>query len=407
MPLSNLKTILIKMKKIVSILFLMIYNLGYTQPGEMRRNLNEYFRERDVIVIDSTSDLSRVNLLKNSSALVLDFEKIKELPKEFKEFNKTSYLYISFWKTGITDLSFINQFPNLTHLRINGFEGTKLAVEPLKLDSLQKIEISYCPRLEDIECIKNLSTINQIRINNCATIKQFPRFCKGNSVKQLIINHMSNGRYFNEDNPNHYNTSINNITYLEELEDLTLGSLTYINEIPNFLPKNIKRLEITGWALHHYKGDKIVLRSVENIKLYKQLKEIKLYHIYLEKFIGDFKKISLDNLIFSLIPNLTDISGAFTFKNINSMAIADCVKLRKISGNFCTSFNSIEIKNCKNVENIDFLFTCRKIKNLVFRNAEKIIFPNTNKMNNIPNIAISNDSQKIELYKEDNKWIKI
>jgi hypothetical protein len=218
---------------------------------------------------------------------------------------------------------------------------------------------------------------------------------------------MSNGRYFNEDNPNHYNTSINNITYLEELEDLTLGSLTYINEIPNFLPKNIKRLEITGWALHHYKGDKIVLRSVENIKLYKQLKEIKLYNIYLEKFIGDFKKISLDNLIFSLIPNLTDISGAFTFKNINSMAIADCVKLRKISGNFCTSFNSIEIKNCKNVENIDFLFTCRKIKNLVFRNAEKIILPNTNKMNNIPNIAISNDSQKIELYKEDNKWIKI
>jgi len=41
-----------------------------------------------------------------------------------------------------------------------------------------------------------------------------------------------------------------------------------------FFQKILNDLKLTGWALHHYKGDKIVLRSVENIKLYKQLKEI-------------------------------------------------------------------------------------------------------------------------------------
>jgi hypothetical protein len=394
------------MKKQLFLFLIIVYNFGYTQPGPIHKNLNEDFSDADAVVIDSTSSLSRIDLLRNKEGVVLNLQNLTEFPKEFKDFTKTKYLFLSFWKTGITDLSFLNQFPNLTHLRIWNFEGYILSTQPLKLDSLTQLEISYCSDLHNIESISNLDQLEKIRIDNCAFIKQFPRFGKNNSVKKLTLDHMSNGRYFNEATPKNYKTAITNIGYLNHLEDLTLGSLVYLNEIPSYLPKSMQRLEITGWALHHGKGDKVSLKSVANLKLYPNLKELKLYDIYLEKFTGSFGKVSLDALTFWHIPNLTDISGAFMFKSVNQMAIDDCMGLKTISGTRCTNFKTIEIHGSPNIENIDFLFTCPKINTLNFTMANMLRLPNRAKMDNISNLSISNDNQKIELYKKDNEWIK-
>lgn len=216
---------------------------------------------------------------------------------------------------------------------------------------------------------------------------------------------MANGRYLSEDAPKNQKTLITNIGYLNHLEELKLGSLVYLHEIPSYLPRSIKKLEITGWGLHHWKGDKVVLKSVSNLKLYPNLKELKLYTIHLEKFAGNFDKLSLDNLVFTTVPDLTDISGAFTFKRVSNLGISGCVNLKTISGSSCTSLETIEIADSPKIEDIDFLFTCTGIKNLVFANADALRPPNRFKMNNVPNISIYSDSQKIHWYKKDNKWI--
>lgn len=402
---STIKSIL-QMKNHLCFFLFVISGLAHAQPGPLHKNLNEDFSEADVIVIDSTSSLSRIDLLKNREGLSLSLKNTGEASKIFKDFTKTKYLNISFWKTGITDLSFLNQFPNLTYLRIWNFEGNKLSIASLKLDLLKRLEISYCPNLQDMESIKNLNTLEEIRIDNCATIRQFPRFGKANSVKRLILNHMSNGRYFNEDHPQNYKTGLANIRYLNHLEDLTLGSLVYLNEIPSYLPKGIQKLEITGWALHHWKGDKVTLNNVDNIKLYPKLKELKLYNIHLKRFTGSFGKVALDTLTFWLIPDLADVSGAFTFKSINHLRITNCRGLKTISGTACTPLQNVEIEESPNIENINFLFSCPKINNLIFTMANALHLPNRDKMNKIPNLAISNENQKIDLFRKDNQWIK-
>eukprot|EP01136_Pigoraptor_vietnamica_P018776 Opistho-1_new@65572 len=394
------------MKKYVLSILILVCIFGYAQPGALHKNLNEDFTEADVIVIDSTSDLSRVNLLKDLPSLILSIRDLKEIPKEFKGFTKTTYLMVSFWQTGITDLSFFNEFPHLTHLRIWEFGGDRLATKPLKLDTLRNLEIAYSHDLEDIESIKKLNSLQELRIDNCAYIKAFPRFGKENSIRKLTLDHMANGRYRNENVPKKQETKITNIGYLNHLEELVLGSLTHIHEIPSYLPRSIKKLEITGWGLHHWKGDKVVLNSVSNLKLYPNLKELKLYTIHLEKFTGNFGKLSLDNLVFSNVSHLTNISGAFTFKRVSNIGISGCIDLKTISGSSCTSLETLEIADSPNIEDIDFLFTCTGIKNLIFRNAEAFRPPNRFKTANIPNIAIHSDNQKIYWYKKDSKWIK-
>lgn len=398
------------MKKIVHIVILqliLISSFGYSQPGPVHKNLNESFLLADVIVIDSTSDLSRIQNLKGLDRLSLNLYNLKSIPKEFKDFTNTKRLRISFCHTDANELSFLNEFPNLTYLSINGFEGEVLSKQKLKLDSLNNLEISYCNNLHNIEAIKELNTLKELRIMSAAYLKKFPKFGKNNSITQLTIDHMSNGRSVNEENPKNFKTDITNIRYLQHLEEIVLGSLVDMHTIPDFLPKTIKKLEITGWALHTWKGDKVEITSIENLKLYPELKEFKLYNINMNRFEGSFKNVSLDHLLLWLVSDLNDISGIFTFKNINNLQINNCPDLKTISGLVCnTHFENFEIQQSQNIENIDFLLTCNTINQLTITEANSLKLFNSQKMDKIKNVSIFDNNDKIRIYKKNNVWIE-
>lgn len=398
------------MKKTVHIVILqliLISSFGYSQPGPVHKNLNENFLLADVIVIDSTSDLSRIQNLKGLDRLSLKLYNLKSIPKEFKDFINTKRLRISFWNTNANELSFLNEFPNLTYLSIDGFEGEVLSKQKLKLDSLNNLEIGYCNNLHDIEAIKGLTALKELRIEGSAYLKKFPKFGKNNSITQLTIDHMSNGRSVNEEHPKNFKTDITNIRYLQHLEEIVLGSLVDMHTIPDFLPKTIKKLEITGWALHPWKGDKVEITSIENLKLYPELKELKLYNINMKRFEGNFKSLSLDHLLLWLVADLNDISGIFTFKNINKLQINNCPDLKDISGLVCnTHFENFEVQQSLNIKNIDFLLTCNNINQLIITEANSLKLSSSQKMDRIKNISIFDNNDKIRIYKKNNVWIE-
>jgi len=380
------------------------------QPGPLHQNLNEIQDENnimaDIIVIDSTSDLSKINKLKKKSSLGLSFTQLREIPKEFVQFRNTKHLTLRFYNTGITDLSFLNEFPNLTYLRIDRYEGTVLSLQDLHLDSLTFFYIGYCPRLADIGAMKKLSQLQELFINNVSTLKEFPRFTHPHSLRKLVLDHMSNGRFFNDKNPIHYPTAIRNIQYLTHLEELTLGSLTFLHEVPAYLPKSLQKLEITGWALHHWEGDRVEIRNLDNLRLYPKLKEVILYNIHLKEFKGNFNNVSLDFLRLWYIPNLKNISGIFDLKSVKEIKIQNCDSLVTVSGYNCNNtIGTLYISECARVANIDFLFNCTNLNEMiVFSSTNQIRLSKSVNLDRIPNISVNNSNNKLWLYKKNNEW---
>src|SRR5690606_23059973 len=124
----------------------------------------------DIIVIDSTSNLTKISKLKNIDRLNLKIHCLNEIPKEFKDFVNTTSLTIRLNKVDNADLSFLNEFPNLKYLSIDGYEGETLSNKELKLDSLYNLQIGYCPNLHNINTIKNLTSLEELSINNVANL---------------------------------------------------------------------------------------------------------------------------------------------------------------------------------------------------------------------------------------------
>lgn len=401
-----------KMKPILTLLFSIVTTFSFCQPGPLHQNLNKITDEgvivADIIVIDSTSDVSKVSKLKNAKKLWLKISNLKEIPKEFVKFVNTTQLTIEFFNVNCTDLSFLNEFPNLKTLSIDRFDGEVFSKKELKLDSLTSLRIGYCENLIDISTINKLNALEELEISNVANLKAFPKFGKQNSIKILTIDHMSNGRFFDEKNPKNFNTDIQNIKYLVKLEELTLGSLTFMHEIPDFLPASLKKLEINAWALHHWEGDKVEINNIDNLKLYPNLKELKLYDIYLKEINSDLKNLSLDYLLLWQIHDLTDIAWVFSIGAIKELKISDCANLTSIAGTVCENkIGKIEIERCQRIENIDFLFTCQNLNRLeLYSQTNTLKISNSINMDNIPNIYISNSSRTIELYKKENVWQK-
>lgn len=401
-----------KMKASLTFIFSTFTILCFCQPGPLHQNLNTINDKEiivaDIIVIDSTSDVSKVSKLKNVKNLSLKIFNLKEIPKEFKKFVNTTQLTIEFFHVNCTDLAFLNEFPNLKYLRIDRFGGEIFSKKELKLDSLLSLQIGYCENLYDISAISNLNALEELNISNVAYLKAFPKFGKQNSIKKLTIDHMSNGRFFDEKNPKNFNTDIRNIKYLLKLEELTLGSLTFMHEIPDFLPTSLKKLEINAWALHHWEGDKVEINNIDNLKLYTNLKELKLYDIYLKEMNSNLKNLSLNYLLLRHIHDLTDISWVFSIESIKELKVSNCINLKSIKGVTCENkIGKIEIEGCQSIENIDFLFTCQNLNWLeIYSQRDMLKISNSIHMDHIPNIYISNSSRTIELFRRDGVWQK-
>ena len=236
------------------LLLLYIYSVGFGQPGPGEGppeaiNLNAYknfpalklndsvfssiyFMELfrvGVIIIDKTSDLSRISLLKNEESLELEID-LSSIPKEFKDFTNTKSLKLSFIHLTelSSDLTFLNEFPNIKYLKIEYYPGEIIYIEKLVLDSLLTLEIDENLNLKNINSFSNNNSLVEIVLRNVPSLSEFPKFNKQNKIKILELDKKQNGRTTAELPKNIIPLNIDNLKYLNQLEDLTLYNRVYI-----------------------------------------------------------------------------------------------------------------------------------------------------------------------------------
>lgn len=379
------------------------------QPGPPPPiNLNNYAGHSNAIIIDSTSDLKKIETLRNNSwysSLELHL-RLAEIPKEFAGFTHIKYLNIN-CGTELKDLSGLNYFPNLQFLSIWDYEGNKIGNTMLILDSLQSLRISRCKALTDIHSLTELQALKQLEIYNCPALQLFPKWKEPNQLNTVKLENGSGFQYWDSQSERKSNLDISNLRFLDKLEYIQLGSYSCFQEIPDCFPKSITRIHFIGKGYHDAR-DKIELKNLDNLNLYPNLKDFSLHSVCLEKINGNFKKLSLTTLRLHSIFNLSDISGIFTFKSIDHLKISQCQYIEQIKSiDRNCRINFMDLENLSRLQNIYFLFRCKNIRQLEIREASPALFiPELKRMDRIPTILLYASGRGYHLYKKDGTWEK-
>lgn len=359
------------------------------QPGPRYVNLNDGIGG-DIIVIDSTTNLSRIVLLKNHRNLNLVI-RLPEIPVQFKDFVHTESLsmYVS-----SDDLSSLAYFPNLKTVSIRGYAGKKISNRKIQLDSLETLYISDAENLERIDAFVNCTSIDKMKIRGTPNLIRFPKFNKNNKIRELKIDH---GITFRKTYGKNY---LKAIKHLSKLEKLTLSNIYSITEVPAYLPESIQYLEINSWGVHN-RTTKIT--NLHHLKKYKNLQELRLYAIELDSVKDSFSGLSLKGLYLDNVQNLKDVSWVFTFDEIEYLRIRDCADLRSIEGDLENDVVlKIDISKAMNLASIDFLFKLNNLKFLEVRHCPKLILPSTDVMYKIAHIMMAGTSY--HFYRENYIW---
>lgn len=368
----------------ICLLFSVLIN---AQPGTRYVNLNDGLG--DVIIIDTTTNLARIEILKNYRNLNLMI-RLPKIPIQFKDFVHTESLTISI----ADDLSDVVYFPNLKTLSIQGYLGTEIASKKIPLDSLQTLYISDAKDLENMDAFSENTTIEKLYIRGTPNLIRFPKFAKNNNIKELKIDH---GITFRKTYGKNY---LKAIKYLSKLEKLTLANIYSVTEVPSYLPTSIQYLEINSWAVHN-RTTKIT--SLHHLKKYKNLQELNLYAIELDSVEDSFPNLSLKGLYLNNVQNLKEVSWVFSFHAIENLYIRNCPDLRAIEGDLENDVVSkIDIEKATNLTTIDFLFKLNNLKSLVVRACPKLMLPPTKSMYKIPHIMMAGTNY--HLYKENYIW---
>ncbi len=378
------------------------------QPGPPPPvNLNEFTGAQHSITIDSTSDLSKIQLLNKmnypGSSLEITLY-LSKIPGQFAGFTHIQSLNIN-CGAALQDLSGLNYFPNLKSLQIYNFEGIILSKEVLMLDSLRSLRIGRSKTLIDINALVTLGALEELEIFNCPAIAVFPKLNNKSSLRHLKLENGNGFEYWGRETDRKANININNLQFLDKLEFIQLGGYSCFREIPNCLPRSITTLKFMGIGYPNPR-DKIELENLDNLGLYPNLKEVHLYAVLLEKIQGNFKDLSLDILSLHSIFNLSDISGVFSFKSIGTVKISQCPYLEYIkSANKNCKIDLLDFNDVNRLQNIYFLFECKNIRKLEIREASPALFiPELKRMNSIPNILIFISGPGYHLYKKENAW---
>lgn len=361
------------------------------QPGPILMNLNDGIG--DIVIIDSTTNLTRVALLKNHKNLSLNI-RLSKIPVEFKDFVHTESLTI----TPPTDIEKLDvYFPNLKHLNIRRAKQKFITKKKFKLDSLQTLYIMDAENLENIDGFLNCTALEKLIIYRTPNLIQFSKFRKKNRIKELVID---DGTTYRKKDTVKY---LKEIGRLSKLEKLTLGNIYSITEIPSYLPTSIQYLEVNSWAVYNRKTK---LKSLKHLKKYINLKTLKLYNLELDTVKEKFTEITLEKLYLNRVHNLIDVSWIFTFAAIDYIMLYGCNEISIVHPRSNTSsISKIDIRNLSNVTSIDALFNLNNLKSLEVRYCPKLILPSTDIMYKTPHIMITGTGY--HLFKENGVWEKI
>lgn len=364
------------------------------QPGDqgpMFPNLNDGIG--GVIIIDSTTNLSRIALLKEHYNLDLVI-RLPKIPKEFRNFINAKSVKI-FTTGSLSGLDVC--FPNVEFLNIHGYSKKQLAKKKFTFNSLQTLYVMNSEKLENMDAFSNCVAIEKIKIRGTPNLTRFPKFHKKNRIKELEIDH---GITFRKNDAKNY---LKTLKRLSKLGNLTLANIYTITEIPAYLPKSIQSLEINSWALHDH------ITKIENLthlKKYKNLKYLKLYKIDLASVEDDFSGLSLERLHLNTVYNLKDVSWIFTFDAIDYVELRNCNELQMINPDWNADVVSkIDINRADNLTCIDSLFNLNNLKSLEVRYCGKLALPSTDVMYKTPYIMMA--GVRYHLYKKNGIWEKI
>ncbi|MGH1384354.1 hypothetical protein [Kordia sp.] len=361
------------------------------QPGPRYVNLNDGMG--DITIIDSTTNLSRIAMLKKHRNLRIDIA-LSEIPVEFKDFIHTESLTIG----TSADLSKLDlYFPNLKHLNILYSKRKHFTNKKFQFDSLQSLFVMDAKNLENLDAFSDCNTIEKIKIRGTPNLTRFPKFHRKNSIKELEIDH---GITFRKKDAKNY---LNNVKRLSKLEKLILANIYSLTEVPSYLPKSIQYLEINSWALHDHTTK---IKSLKHLKKYTNLKFLKLYDIELDSVKNTFPELSLERLYLNDVTGLTDISWVFSFNSIDHLELRNCNGIQTIHADWRTDVVSkIGINGASNLTSIDSLFYLDNLKFLEVRNCSKLVLPSTDIMYKTPHIMLAGVGY--HLYKENGIWEKI
>ena len=376
--------------KTITLLFILVgVQLSKAQPGPMYINLNNGIG--DFTIIDSTTDLSKISLLKNFKSISLVLL-LPNLPEEFNEFDQTEFLSIDAQHLS-PDLTGIEQFKKLKHLRIHNFNAKKLVHYPLQLDSLKTLVLSECKALENINCISSLYALKKLELLRVAIQQGIPDLSH-TSIEELRIDN------YTVEEPMH----LENIYTLSQLKSLTLDNLLQIKRIPSYFPISLERLRISGWAYQADTNKRVVISDLSNLPLYTNLKHLILYALEVPstpkfQYPTPLEFLELNNLWAN--KNVDWISN---FSSIKHLRIQKCRAVKDLTPLTLCSIQKLELENLFELQSIDFVTNISTLNSFTFRYSNSITSVDINDFRNIPNVSISND--RLQYYKKDNQWKK-
>lgn len=219
------------------------------------------------IVIDSTTDLSRLHHLNATPTLSLTID-FKTLPKAFLKTNldKITTLFL-----GGEQLEDISNFPimkNLEELRIGGFQGDTLRFLN-KLPKLKVLVLNYTDKLVSIDQVISNNKLERLSINNCKNV------VLNNSAFTNLKNLSITGT---QSTPFKWEDLVN----FEKLEVVYLDEVNF-ESIPENFPQSLRKINI--------KNSKTNLQTLNKLAALENIEELNLRNIILIwKKEDEFKK---------------------------------------------------------------------------------------------------------------------
>lgn len=354
--------------KFIQIIILLIsfVQVGYSQPSNktIEGNLND-ISEKDIlnclthngsdysvnliglgqIIIDSTTDLKRLNLLSDFELLNLSI-KLDTLPKAFEQVSFKAKTLSVEGNHILQDISSINLFKELENLGVSNFIGTQLSKNKLKIKSLVTLGLYNCPQIENLDVLSNLNSLAELGINELSKIenlnvlsnleslhtlsiektpklKEFPKLDRKNQLVNLSLKKLS--------------SDLLNLEYLTKVKTLNLEVTVW--EFPDFLPPNIESLKIRGQPFSS-------LEDISNINMYQKLVDLSLSKLKIKDSTSTFSSKNLNRLYLGYSTDIGYLNFIFSFRKINSLVLENLNKIEKLDSKNCiTEFSNVKL-NC-------------------------------------------------------------
>ncbi|AES76449.2 disease resistance protein (TIR-NBS-LRR class), putative [Medicago truncatula] len=257
------------------------------------------------------------------------------------------------------------------------------SIPPLKLDSLEKLYLSYCPNLVSISPLK-LDSLEKLVLSNCYKLESFPSVVDGflGKLKTLFVRNCHNLR------------SIPTLK-LDSLEKL---DLSHCRNLVSISPLKLDSLETLGLS-NCYKLESFP--SVVDGFLGK-LKTLFVRNCHNLRSIPTLRLDSLEKLDLSHCRNLVNILP-LKLDSLEKLYLSSCYKLESfpnVVDGFLGKLKTLFVKSCHNLRSIPalkldsleklYLSYCRNlvsISPLKLDSLEKLVISNCYKLESFPGVV--------------------